>query len=65
MKITNILTGLKHNPVRFEIVHQRLYSVYGFEEDSAIGVLYGAFNTPKRAKDRLKELEIYYGVVNK
>lgn len=47
-------------PVRFEIVPQRLYTVYGFEKDSTLGISYGSFNTIGKAQKRLAELENYY-----
>lgn len=52
------------HPVRFEIVPQRLYNVYGFEKDSTCGVLYGSFGSHKTAQKRMAELEKYYGVTN-
>ena len=52
------------HPVRFEIVPQKRYNVYGFEKDSTCGLLYGSFGSQKAAQKRMNELEKYYGVTN-
>jgi hypothetical protein len=49
-------------PVRFEIVPQRMYNVYGFEKDSTIGILYTKSKSRKKARILMEGLEKYYGV---
>lgn len=63
MKDLTALIESTPKPVRFEIVHQRFFNVYGFEKDSTVGILWSTgHKTQTSARKRLDELEKYYGI---
>ena len=50
-------------PVRFEIVPQRFFNVYGFEKDSTMGILWSSGHRAQvQAQRRMAELEKYFGL---
>ena len=53
---------ITHKPIRFEIVPQAKFNVYGFEADTTTGILYGRCKSQALAEKKLDKLEEKYKV---